>query len=233
MEIEFCIYTIEEAIVARSYGVQRVELCRDLHLGGLTPLGEDIQRCVDIGGPETHVLIRPREGDFNYGESELLQMKISIQEAARHGAYGVVFGVLDDINSIDIEKNAELLNLADHLGLETTFHRAFDGLNDHESALELLIDLGFTRVLTSCGRAIASDAVETFRALSHISRARIEVMAGGNIRPENAHIFSGTGVNAIHFSVSNYLDRMNADPSFDLDIDTEKIEGILNAIKVP
>ena len=93
-------------------------------------------------------MIRPRAGDFSYSLGEQKQILQNIQEAKNAGADGIVFGALKD-NKIDIELTEKITNLAKSLGLSTTFHRAFDAIENREKALDNLIDLSVDRVLTS------------------------------------------------------------------------------------
>ena len=50
-------------------------------------------------------MIRPREGDFCYSKDELRQMQDDISYFSDLGVFGVVFGVLNENNSID-EQNS-------------------------------------------------------------------------------------------------------------------------------
>ena len=70
-------------------------------------------------------MIRSVGGSFICNSDELEVMKLDIIEAARAGASGVVFGILDSNNQIS-SSNLELLELSESLGLEATFHRAYD-----------------------------------------------------------------------------------------------------------
>ena len=92
MKLEACIETIEEAKAAAEHGLNRVELCAALDLGGLTPSAALIEASSKI--IETHVMIRPRAGNFVYSTEELVLMKLDIEIAAKLGATGVVFGCL-------------------------------------------------------------------------------------------------------------------------------------------
>ncbi|MUG03650.1 hypothetical protein ECC01_22015, partial [Bacillus tequilensis] len=60
--------------IAREIGAARVELTQALALGGLTPSRGMIELALEARGeqgPEVHVLIRPRAGDFRYERDEL------------------------------------------------------------------------------------------------------------------------------------------------------------------
>lgn len=69
MPLEICCYNATSAIVAADAGANRIELCAGAS-GGITPsIGTIETVCNSINIP-VHVLIRPREGNFNYSKKE-------------------------------------------------------------------------------------------------------------------------------------------------------------------
>jgi copper homeostasis protein len=62
---------------------------------------------------------------------------------------GVIFGILDHTNNIDVPKNKLLLKECETLC--PCFHMAIDNTPDISASLETLIELGFKRVLTKGG----------------------------------------------------------------------------------
>ena len=125
---EACVETFEEALLAEQRGANRIELCSALHLDGLTPPIELMQKvCSNMRIP-VMVMIRPKAGNFIYSENDILQMKSEIDEAKKAGAAGVVFGLLTPENKID-EANTRLL--AKYVKpLPVTFHKAIDEIDD-------------------------------------------------------------------------------------------------------
>ena len=64
MKIEICANSFESAKNAQEAGADRIELCTELSVGGLTPSHGLIEKvCSELSIP-VHVLIRPRSGDF-------------------------------------------------------------------------------------------------------------------------------------------------------------------------
>ncbi|HAD79774.1 MAG TPA: copper homeostasis protein CutC, partial [Flavobacteriaceae bacterium] len=59
---------------------------------------------------------------------------------------GFVFGILNEDNEIDFERNQELVELSKPF--PCTFHRAFDRTSDAEDSLQTVINLGFKTILT-------------------------------------------------------------------------------------
>jgi copper homeostasis protein len=81
-------------LAAESEGANRLELCGPGD-GGLTPSLGVLYSVLENMKIPTHVMIRPRSGDFCYSESEYEQMIQSIREVKSSGAAGVVFGILN------------------------------------------------------------------------------------------------------------------------------------------
>ncbi|WP_275092301.1 copper homeostasis protein CutC, partial [Microbacterium sp. PF5] len=89
--------------IAAEIGAARVELATALALGGLTPSPGTVELALAAAadGPEVHVLIRPRAGDFHYDADELAVAERDVRHAIAAGAAGVVIGVLDAAGRLD------------------------------------------------------------------------------------------------------------------------------------
>lgn len=230
VKLEACIETLAEAKLAAKHGLNRVELCSALDLGGLTPSAALIKQVAAV--IETHVMIRPRAGDFVYSLDEVNLMQQDIRNAAELGATGVVFGCLTNLNEVDENANRQLLETAKAAGLQCTFHRAFDFVFDMNEALEKIIVLGFNRILTSGGQATAVAGLTAIKKLVSQANGRIQLMAGSGVNGGNAHLFSEIGVDAIHFSIRkkrNSIGSLSMGANYD--VDEEKIVAILKALK--
>jgi copper homeostasis protein len=70
-------------------------------------------------------------------------------------------------------------------GKQMVFHRAFDVVPDPVRSLDQLIDLGFSRVLTSGQRSVAVEGRDLIRDLIVRASQRIEVMPAGGVRQHN------------------------------------------------
>ncbi|WZH38069.1 MAG: copper homeostasis protein CutC [Microbacterium enclense] len=183
--------------VAADLGVDRIELCSALSLGGLTPSAGLIAAASASGIP-VHVLIRPRSGDFEYDDAERRLIVEDVLWARAHGATGVVGGGLRD-GRLDEDLVARIVVAAD--GMPVTFHRAFDNLSDLDAGLDRLVDLGVTRVLTSGGAARADEALPVLERLVARADRAIQIMAGSGVRADNVARIAATGVDAVHASV--------------------------------
>ena len=80
----------EDAIAAWRGGAQRLEICANRAVGGLTPSWAEVEKARRTINISYHVLIRPRAGDFVYDSAELKRMAITIDMAKSFEAHGVV-----------------------------------------------------------------------------------------------------------------------------------------------
>jgi copper homeostasis protein len=199
VRLEICCGSLEDARAAEEGGADRVELCAALCVGGLTPsLGTILEVESRVKVP-VMVMIRPRAAGFHYRESEVAVMERDLEAALQAGAEGVVFGALEADGSVDVAACRRLRGAAKDR--EVVFHRAFDVTPDAFRALEQLIDLGFTRVLTSGQRASALLGAPTLRRLVEQAGDRIQILPGGGIRAHNVReIVSATGCRQVHLS---------------------------------
>ena len=205
MIIEVCAESYKYALKAEKAGANRIELCKDLHLDGLTPDYESAKKTIDSLNIPVFILIRPREGDFIYSNEEFELMKRDIIKFKEMGCKGIVSGVLNDDNSIDIERTKELVELS--RPLEFTFHRAFDLVSDPFEEIENLIEIGVTRILTSGQKHKAIEGLELLEEFKNISKNRILIMPGSGI--SNMNFMKFNSFNEIHGSFRDGVPIIN------------------------
>ena len=87
MNIEICTDSLEGALAANKFGAKRIELCSSLSLGGLTPSFGLIQQCVKNTNIEVHVILRHKEGGFNYSNADVEIMKADIESSKKCRCY--------------------------------------------------------------------------------------------------------------------------------------------------
>jgi copper homeostasis protein len=182
-KIEIACFNLESAIFAQKAGADRVELCANISVGGTTPLIEIIQQARKNITIDIYVMIRPRGGNFVYSEVELDQMKSEIENIKQLGVNGFVFGILNEDNTINIEQNKALVELAKPF--PCSFHRAFDAVSNYEQALEDVISCGFSTLLTSGTFSNVMEGKEVLKKLVEQAKNRIEIMPGGGLRSTN------------------------------------------------
>lgn len=196
MKVEICVTSTDAAKIAEKAGADRLELCSELAVGGITPSAGLLQTVRDAIHIPIHVLIRPRSGDFTYSESTFAQMLRDISLCRELGFEGIVTGCLLPDNRLD---RTGMAHLAEACGdLHLTFHRAFDRIPDWESALGELEGLGVDTVLSSGQAASAAQGISRLREL--VQKTDSGIMPGGGIRPSNLDIFKGWGFEAVHLS---------------------------------
>lgn len=197
MLVEGCVESLEDSLAAERGGAGRLELCDDLAVGGTTPSPALIAAVKARVRIPVVVMIRPRGGSFVHTTAELDQMRRDIDLAKKLGADALVFGVLDGRSEIDEVRMRELIARAGKTPV--AFHRAFDAVANPLTALDLLIDIGISRVLTGGGPTTALDGVETLGALVARAAGRIGILAGGKVRSTNVRaIVDGSGVSEVH-----------------------------------
>jgi copper homeostasis protein len=197
--LEICCGSIDDAIEAEKGGADRVELCSALFLGGLTPSLGTIQEAKRRLKIPVVVMVRPRAGGFAYSEAEMASMERDVEAAVEAGADGIVFGILQADGRIDLARCRRIRQLIGER--QAVFHRAFDVTPDPYEALEQLVDLGITRVLTSGQKDSVPEGVELIRKLIERAGARIEILPGGGIQSWNVkEMIEKTGCRQVHLT---------------------------------
>jgi len=198
---ELCADSLEAAVIAQAAGADRMELCQELAIGGVTPSDSLLAATLRAVSIPVYVLIRPRGGDFVYTSAEFEQMRGQIEHAKGAGAAGVAIGVLLPDGRVDVERTQELVELA--RPLHVTFHRAFDETRDLDEALEDVILTGADCLLTSGGAANVLEGAEQIGRLNRLAGDRLEVMAGGGLRLANLpEVVRRSRVTCLHGSLS-------------------------------
>ncbi|MFJ1261786.1 copper homeostasis protein CutC [Capnocytophaga canis] len=240
MIYEICASSFESARNAQLAGANRIELCSELGVGGVTPSYGLIKKVMDELSIENCVLIRPRSGNFTYTDEEFDVMLRDITFCRELGCKGVVTGVLNTDNTIDKERTQQLIEAAGDI--DFIYHRAFDCVPNPEEALNLLKTLGVKRILTSGGKKSAVEGLEVLKKLNQQAERKITIMPGGGINPQTILKIKEAGFNEVHFSGTVFEKSANEMPfSFNtasfLDESVRPISGIeqiktiMNALK--
>lgn len=206
-KLEVCSFNINDFNKIIKQKVSRVELCVNKEVGGVTPSYSDIAYAVSKNIP-IHPIIRPRPGNFTYNAKELNEMIDSIKYCKDIGCKGVVFGVLDQNNSIDYVKCKKLAEESG--GISLTFHMAFDLTDDPYESMEKIIDLGFDRILTRGQKQNAEDGINLINKLVDKSKERISIMPGSGVRSSNTNLFL-KNKNIKEFHSSCYINNSFSD----------------------
>ena len=199
--VEVCCGSADDVIEAKKAGADRVELNSDLFHGGLTPTVGSLLVAKRETGMKIMTMVRPREGGFCYTEAEFAVAIEDAKQLLANGSDGLVFGFLHTDGTIDVKRTAILAKLAHSAGKEAVFHRAIDVVPDWKQALDILIDLNITRVLTSGQEADVSSGTETVREMIRYAAGRIQILPGAGITARNyQRIVAETGTDQIHLA---------------------------------
>lgn len=208
MTVEIAVQDVAGARIALEEGADRIELCMALGTtGGVTPSFGLIQTCAHVGVPGgVQALIRPRGGSFVFDEGERHVQVADVRFAILAGASGVVVGGLNEDGTIDLPFAERLAEAAREESercnrpIQITFHRAFDVVPDQFAALDALIGMGYTRVLTSGGAPSVPEGMERLGGLVRHAAGRIQIQAGGGVSVDGIGALRAIGVDAIHLS---------------------------------
>ena len=198
MIIEICATSLQSIINAQNAGANRIELCEQYLIGGVTPSIDFTLESIKNSKIPINILIRPRGGDFNFTDKEYEIMIESIYNFKNFNVNGFVIGFLDEKKKIDSDRLLEFKNITK--GYELIFHRAFDHLVNQEEALDLLIKNNIDRILCSGSLINSEKGLERLKYLKKISKGKISIMPGGGVNLKNFNLFKNSNFTEIHLS---------------------------------
>jgi copper homeostasis protein len=208
MVIEICATSVQSAINAEKAGADRIELCSELAVGGITPSYGLILKVLEKVKIPVYVLIRPRSGNFVYSDEEFETMIQDIELCKDLGCEGIVSGVLNPDFTIDTQRTQELIRASSNMNF--TFHRAFDLTPNPYDSLNQLMELGVDRILTSGQATSAENGIEVLKELKEKAGDKLTILPGGGINPNNIKLFQENGFTEIHASASGILSESPA-----------------------
>ena len=200
LTLEFCAENMTDVPAAIAAGARRIELCDNLARGGTSVSAGVAWACVSYAhahGARVMAMVRPRGGDFAYTETEFAMMEADLTGFANLGVDGVVLGCLaadpqaPGAWALDLPALERLAGLARGLGVaDLTFHMAFDELPAATQlpAIDVLAELGFTRILTHGGPAGTpiEGNLPRLRELAAHAAGKLTILPGAGITYRNA-----------------------------------------------
>lgn len=198
--IECCANSITSALIGIKAGANRIELCADLHKGGITPRYSDIEKLRNLTNINLHVLILPIANKFIYSKEDLKKIIKDIEFCKKIGVEGVVVGAINNDKSIDITTTKKMVDIA--RPMKVTFHRAFDKCSDLQNNLEDIIKTGCDYLLTSGQCTDVNEGLKNIAQLIKIAKNRITILAGGGVNHNNINKLYEVGVRQFHLSGS-------------------------------
>lgn len=197
--MEVCCGSADDVIQAKLAGADRIELNSDLFHGGLTPTAGSLRVAKRETGMKIMAMVRPREGGFCYTGAEFMTALEDAKLLLENGADGLVFGFLHPDGTLDAERTGILADMALAAGKEAVFHRAIDVVPDWRAALDTLIALRVTRVLTSGQEPDVAYGTQTVREMAEYAAGRIQILPGAGINARNLErVIAETGCSQIH-----------------------------------
>lgn len=204
--IEICCGSYEDALNAYHGGAKRIELNSALHLGGLTPTLASLKLTKKNTDLKVITMVRPRGAGFYYNDIEFEVMKEDARCLLENKADGIAFGCLNQNGTINEKQTKEMIAIIKEYHGEAVFHRAFDCVDDPYTSIELLIDLGIDRILTSGLKPKAMDGKELIKDLQTKYGSQIEILAGSGMNASNAKkMMDDTGIYQVHSSCKDWV----------------------------
>jgi len=201
--LEACVETLEQCIAAEKRGVGRLELCDRLDLDGTTPAESLIRAVLGSVKIPVRVIIRPRGGDFICTADEIEQMRQSILLCKALGVDGVVFGILDAQNELDIAAMLPLIELAKPLNV--VIHKAIDLTPDLFASMKMLQQIpGVNAILTSGKSVTALEGADLLKKMcDHLKSSpnpnNLSIIVAGRVTYDNLnHLHHLIGAGQYH-----------------------------------
>lgn len=230
MKLELCVTDPLGLHIAKKYRFDRIELCVNLEMGGLTPSPGLVHMALNLG-LETHALIRPRAGGFVYSDAEKELILAEIHALKFLGVHGFVVGALKENKEIDTTLMGEIAKISK--GKELTFHRAFDEMAEWEDGVGVLKFFRFNRILTSGRAKNVDEGMKNLLEIRDFFGTSMELMIGGGVNAKNAkELVEDFWPSALHFSGANIInDKKSIFGGNRMEIDEKKVNAILTALR--
>jgi copper homeostasis protein len=197
--LEVCAFHIDSCIIAERAGAKRVELCDNPVEGGTTPSFGTIALAREKIAIDLYPIIRPRAGNYFYTDEEFEIMLKDIDACKSLQCNGISIGIQKINGEVDKERFKRIVDRAWPMGV--TSNRVIDAAPDPYKALEVLIEVGCERVLTSGQKSAAPDASDVLKSLVQQSAGRIIIMPGAGVKSSNIRqLKDATGASEFHSS---------------------------------
>jgi len=198
MLLEIAVFNISAALQAQKAGADRLELCENPLEGGTTPSYGTLRLAAEKIAIPVFPIIRPRGGDFLYGDECYEVIKRDLLLCKDLGFPGAVLGLLNQDGSISLGRTAQLVELA--YPMEITFHRAFDRAKDPLVAMQALIECGVSRILTSGQHPNVSEGIGLIQKLITVAKKEIIILPGSGVRSQTIPMLMEAGAVEFHSS---------------------------------
>ena len=194
--IEIIAKNIDDVIAINKSNADRIEFCVELNHGGLTPKINDIKKSINVSSLPIMIMLRKHYDTFQITKQQLSNLIKILKKINKLKIQGIVFGAIlaNKIDKFALKKIMENLN-----GIEITFHKAFDYVDNFKNEAMYLKKMNVTRVLTSGGKG---NPIKNKENLFIIKNTGIEVLVGGGVDEDNIDQLIQLGFTNIHLGTS-------------------------------
>jgi copper homeostasis protein len=176
--LEVIVSSLEDALEAERGGAGRLEVVRNLELGGLTPSFEIVQRICQTVAIPVRVMLRCSHSHAP-GRDEVEGLSRHAQDLAALRIDGLVLGFLRR-GQVDLVATRQVLSHAPNL--RATFHRAFDETTHPLAEIERLKELPqLDRILTGGGDGSWETRAKRLERYQQAAAPEITILAGGGL----------------------------------------------------
>lgn len=185
MTLEVIATNLDDVNIISKSNADRIEFCSHMENGGLTPNYHLVKKALKIkNGKPIKVMIRPSHKNYRYSKWEYFKMKWQVIKFCHlKKVQGLVFGILDKDNEIDINRMGPLVRICKRHRKTVTFHRAIDLVPNYEIALTVLHELGIETALTTGGATNIDDNLKILERLKNMDL--VKILAGGGVNLKN------------------------------------------------
>lgn len=185
--LEVIVLSVADARLAAEGGADRLEVVREIGLGGLTPPVSLVHAIARETGLPLRVMLR-ENGGYDTNASEIAAMRKAAAEFAALGVDGLVTGFARGGEAL-IDETAAVLQ--DVPGVSVTFHRAFDQVRDRLRTIDRVSAIAHVdRILTDGGTGAPSERCARLREWRDRAGSAIALIAGGGVDDEAVRWFA-------------------------------------------
>jgi copper homeostasis protein len=188
--LEVIVQSVADAREAARGGADRLEIVREISVGGLTPPLSLVRAIANETALPLRVMVRENAG-FGATTSEIEAMRDTAAALAGIGVDGLVVGFTTESGELGIDALRSILSAAP--ATRATFHRAFDALADPFAAIDALRDVAqVDRILTSGGNGSDQERCARLRAGTNRADGRLTLVAGGGVTAAMIEVIAST-----------------------------------------
>jgi len=176
--LEVIVSSVEDALEAERGGAGRLEIVRNLELGGLTPSFETVQAICHCVALPVRVMLRCSES-HTPAPHEIEMLSRQAEALAALGVDGLVLGFLRG-RQVEVPLTRQVLSCAPTL--KATFHRAFDETSHPLTAIRELKELHqVDRILTNGGSGPWETRAKRLERYQQTAEPEITILVGGGL----------------------------------------------------